>query len=98
MLRFHHERWAGDGYPLGIAGEQIPLSARVLCIADVYDVLTSDRPYREGFAPERAFEIMEQEMSGHFDPVLLALFKHLHTTFYPAGTADDTSVRERCAV
>lgn len=75
MVRFHHERWDGRGYPMGLAGEEIPLAARILCIADVYDALTTDRPYRKGFSPERSLEIMAEQMRGHFDPRLFELFQ-----------------------
>jgi diguanylate cyclase (GGDEF)-like protein/putative nucleotidyltransferase with HDIG domain len=68
MVRHHHERWEGNGYPTGIAGEEIPLSARILCIADVYDALTSDRPYRPGFTHEKAMDIMENGMQGTLRP------------------------------
>jgi diguanylate cyclase (GGDEF)-like protein/putative nucleotidyltransferase with HDIG domain len=77
MVRFHHERWEGGGYPSGIAGEEIPYAARILCIADVYDALTSDRPYRPGFSHAQAIDTMENGMRGHFDPSLFLLFKQL---------------------
>jgi diguanylate cyclase (GGDEF)-like protein/putative nucleotidyltransferase with HDIG domain len=75
MIRHHHERWDGSGYPAGLSGEGIPLPARILCIADVYDALTTDRPYRGGFDHERAIRMMTEELRGHFDPKLLALFR-----------------------
>jgi putative nucleotidyltransferase with HDIG domain len=75
MVRNHHERWDGCGYPDALAGENIPLSARILCIADVYDALTTTRSYRTGFAHERAVEIMtENNATGHFDPAMFDLF------------------------
>lgn len=77
MVRFHHERWMGGGYPTGIAGEEIPLSARVLAIADVFDALTTDRPYRPGLSVEATLQIMEVEMAGHFAPDLFDLWKEL---------------------
>jgi putative nucleotidyltransferase with HDIG domain len=77
MVRFHHERWCGGGYPTGIAGEEIPLSARILAIADVFDALTTDRPYRPGLSVEETLRIMEVEMAGHFAPDLFALWKEL---------------------
>jgi putative nucleotidyltransferase with HDIG domain len=73
MIRNHHEQWNGRGYPDALAGEDIPLSARILCIADVYDALTTTRPYRIGFTHEKAVGIM-REMDGHFDPALFQVF------------------------
>jgi HD-GYP domain-containing protein (c-di-GMP phosphodiesterase class II) len=77
IVRSHHECWDGSGYPDGLVGEEIPLVARIVCLADVYDALTSDRPYRPGFTHEKAMDIMENGMQGHFDPELFALFKRI---------------------
>ena len=74
MIRSHHERWDGRGYPDGLAGEAIPLSARILCIADVYDALTTTRSYRAPLSSARAVEIMAREAGAIFDPALLARF------------------------
>lgn len=73
IILYHHERWDGKGYPEGLKGEDIPLTARIVSIADVYDALTSRRPYKEAFAHEKAIEIMKGE-SGKYDPVLFNLF------------------------
>jgi putative nucleotidyltransferase with HDIG domain len=73
MVRHHHEQWNGNGYPHGLAGEAIPLSARILCVADVYDALTSERPYRAAYDHARAMSVMHS-MAGAFDPELLARF------------------------
>jgi putative nucleotidyltransferase with HDIG domain len=77
MVRFHHERWAGGGYPTGISGEEIPPAARILAIADVFDALTTDRPYRRGLSVKESLRIMEFEMAGHFAPDLFELWKGL---------------------
>lgn len=77
MVRHHHERWDGSGYPAGLAGEEIPLSARILCVADVYDALTTSRAYREAFSPSAALEIMVEEGGSTFEPGLLSLFLSL---------------------
>jgi putative nucleotidyltransferase with HDIG domain len=77
MIRYHHEKWVGGGYPTGIAGEEIPLSARILAIADVFDALTTDRPYRPGLSAEETLRIMEFEMDGHFAPDLFRVWKDL---------------------
>lgn len=73
IIRNHHERWDGGGYPDGLAGEQIPLAARILCVADVYDALTTTRSYRPGLTHARAAEIMRGS-PGQFDPHLLEIF------------------------
>jgi len=85
MVRHHHERWTGGGYPTGIAGEAIPLSARILCIADVFDALTTDRPYRRGFSPVRALEIMRGSMREHFDPELLGMWTEICARLFPVS-------------
>ncbi len=70
----HHEKYDGSGYPLGLAGEDIPLAGRIVAVADVYDALSSVRPYKEAIPRERCFEIMEQGRGEHFDPVVLDAF------------------------
>ncbi len=70
----HHERFDGKGYPNGIAGEAIPEAARILAIVDVYDALTSDRPYRRAMKEEDVLKMMLAEQGRHFDPVLLTTF------------------------
>lgn len=74
MVRSHHERWDGKGYPDCLAAEQIPLSARILCIADVFDALTTTRSYRSAYTVEQALEIMEADSGTQFDAKLLATF------------------------
>lgn len=73
IVRHHHERWDGTGYPDKLKGEEIPLCARMIAIADVYDALVSERPYKRPYSPEEAFKIMLEE-EGHFDPILLQEF------------------------
>ena len=70
----HHEKWDGTGYPRRLAGNAIPLEGQVAAVADVFDALTSDRPYRQAFSIERAVEIMRAERGKHFDPRLVDLF------------------------
>lgn len=77
MVRHHHEAWDGSGYPVGLAGEEIPLAARILCVADVYDALASDRPYRRAFTHERTLEIMAEDAGRKLDPGLFAIFRQL---------------------
>jgi len=75
MIRHHHERWDGSGYPDNIAGERIPFEARILTIADVYDALTTTRSYRAAFSHEKAMEILRSEIGTTVDPSLFALFE-----------------------
>jgi len=70
----HHERWDGTGYPNGLAGEEIPLFGRVCAVADVFDALTSRRPYKEPFSNETSLEIMRAGRGTHFDPKILDIF------------------------
>ena len=70
----HHEWLDGGGYPRGLAGQEIPLAGRIAAIADAFDALTSDRPYRRAFSYDEATEVMVEERGSHFDPTLLDLF------------------------
>ncbi|WP_286785070.1 MULTISPECIES: HD-GYP domain-containing protein [Pseudomonas] len=70
----HHEKWDGSGYPLGLAGEAIPLEARIVAIADVFDALTSVRPYKAAWTVEDALDLLRRESGRHFDPRLVELF------------------------
>src|SRR5690606_784493 len=76
-VRHHHERWDGHGYPDGLAGLAIPLYARILAIVDVFEALTSDRPYRPAWEVSRAIAHMKEEAGRHFDPDLLPVFETL---------------------
>lgn len=67
----HHEKWNGTGYPYGLKGEEIPLSARIMAIADVYDALTSKRVYKDSIPPEKAFDIIVEGRGTHFDPDII---------------------------
>ena len=73
-VRYHHEHWDGKGYPEGLKGKQIPLEARIIGVADVYDALITQRAYREAFNPKEALKIMKSESGRAFDPVVLAAF------------------------
>ncbi len=70
----HHERWDGGGYPRGLSGEDIPLSARIFAVVDVFDALTSDRPYRPAWPRERALSYIRAESGRHFDPAVVTAF------------------------
>ncbi len=70
----HHEKWDGNGYPMGLSGEDIPLAGRITAVADVFDALSSKRPYKPAFPLERCFAIMEEGRGTHFDPKVLDAF------------------------
>lgn len=70
----HHERWDGQGYPHGLQGEQIPLWGRIVAVADAYDAMTNDRPYRRALSHEQAIETLRAERERHFDPMIVDAF------------------------
>ncbi len=74
IANYHHEKWNGTGYPEQLKGEEIPLEARIMAIADVYDVLVSKRCYREPMSFEEAYQVMKESMGSHFDPGLETVF------------------------
>jgi putative nucleotidyltransferase with HDIG domain len=74
VVRGHHERWDGQGYPDGLGGEDIPLTARVVAVADAFDAMTSDRPYRLGMPADRGFAELQLGAGTHFDPACVAAF------------------------
>jgi putative two-component system response regulator len=79
VIRHHHERWDGTGYPDRLRGTQIPLLARVLQVGDIYDALTNPRPYKRAYTPRQALRILEQETArGWRDPELMKLFFQVH--------------------
>ncbi|UYB53818.1 response regulator [Xanthomonas sp. AM6] len=71
---YHHEHWDGSGYPAGLAGEDIPESARIVALADVFDALTTRRPYKEAWPLAQVMELFQQQAGTHFEPRLVALF------------------------
>lgn len=73
----HHERWDGTGYPKGLAGTDIPESARIVAVADVFDALTSVRPYKEAWSVDASVEFIQQQSGTHFDPELVELFTRI---------------------
>ena len=74
ILLHHHERWDGKGYPSGLKGEDIPVGARIVAVADVFQALTSDRPYRKAFSPNQARDIIRKESGKQFDPQIADAF------------------------
>lgn len=79
IIRGHHERWDGRGYPDGLAGATIPYGARVIAVADTFDALVSDRPYRDGMAHRKARQIIAEESGAQFDPEIAAAFKRYYS-------------------
>ncbi|EWH09349.1 response regulator CheB (receptor modification enzyme, protein-glutamate methylesterase) [Catenovulum agarivorans DS-2] len=74
----HHEKWDGSGYPRGLAGENIPLEGRIVALADVFDALTSERPYKKAWSIEKTLDFVQSQSGVHFDPKLVtALLQHL---------------------
>lgn len=74
----HHEKWDGSGYPKGVAGEEIPLWGRICAVADVFDALTSKRPYKDAFPNEKSYAILRDGIGSHFDPgIVEVFFEHL---------------------
>lgn len=70
----HHEKWDGSGYPRGLKGEQIPLVARIFAVVDVWDALTSERPYRKGWTKKKALTYIKEQSGIHFDPQVVEEF------------------------
>ncbi|MDR1916423.1 MAG: response regulator [Synergistaceae bacterium] len=86
MAGTHHEKWDGSGYPCKLVGEDIPLQGRLMAIADVYDALVSERPYKKAFSVEQATRIIHESFGSHFDPALEEVFSVAFPRF-PAGNS-----------
>jgi putative two-component system response regulator len=92
IIRHHHEKQDGSGYPDGLKGAQVPLAARILQITDIYDALTTDRPYRKALPPEKAFAIMCEEVKrGWWDGSILDEFKLVVDSYVPVQPAGSVS-------
>lgn len=94
----HHERWDGTGYPLGLTGERIPLSARIVAIADVYDALTTVRPYKRAFSHSESVKIIVENSGAHFDPYLTHIFERHADEFRQISEQIRISEREELSV
>lgn len=81
VTRYHHEKWDGTGYGDGLAGEDIPLSARIMALVDVYDALRTRRVYKEAYPHEKSCNIIIERSGIHFDPVLIQVFSEIHEEF-----------------
>lgn len=82
IAHYHHERWDGSGYPKGLQGDGIPLAARIMAVADVYDALVSERVYKKAFSREKAEEIIINQSHGQFDPRIIEAFKQVRDQFW----------------
>jgi putative nucleotidyltransferase with HDIG domain len=96
IVESHHERWDGRGYPHGLAGEGIPFTARILCIADVYDALTSERSYKKAFSHEQALDIMRADIGKQFDPELFTRFERVSGDLVRTGVIADAGAAAEC--
>ncbi len=94
VVLFHHEKVTGKGYPMGVAGGDIPVTARIFAIADVFDALTSKRPYKEAWSFEEAIEILEEGRGTHFDPLLLDAFIRIAKPLYDRFGGKEEIFRE----
>ena len=81
IARYHHEKWDGSGYINGLSGEDIPLSARIMALSDVYDALRSRRVYKEPFSHEKTYAIIVEGRGSHFDPAIVDIFIKHHLLF-----------------
>ncbi len=82
IVKYHHERWDGSGYPEGLKGREIPLAARIMAVADVYDALVSKRRYKKAFSHDEAYSIIVENSAKHFDPDVVKCFRKTHQDIY----------------
>jgi len=82
---YHHERWDGTGYPYGLSGDNIPLQGRIMAVVDVYDALTSERPYKKAFSHDESIGIILENSGKHFDPKLVEVFSDIRDVFKVVG-------------
>jgi len=95
VVAAHHEKWNGSGYPRKLAGDNIPLPARIFAVADVFDALCSKRPYKEPMSFDEAMAILEKDTGSHFDPSVMAVFKPLSRGIYGRlANCDERSTRD----
>ena len=92
FVQYHHEKWDGSGYPVGLKGLDIPLEGRLLAIIDVYDALISKRPYKEPFTHEKAVEIINTDSGTHFDPDLVNIFNMIEKDIKKISSMDVSSI------
>jgi HD-GYP domain-containing protein (c-di-GMP phosphodiesterase class II) len=100
VVGYHHEKYAGGGYPHGLTGGDIPVTARIFAVSDVFDALTSHRPYKKPLSFEETMDILEQDRDKHFDPTVLNAFGKVARELYDryAGHEGDDLREELAAV
>lgn len=98
IARSHHERWDGGGYPDGLEGNDIPLAARIVAVADAFDAMTHDRPYREALSPDEAFAVIRDEAGGQFDPKISKAALRCRNEMTEIVTDEDASVEPAAPV
>lgn len=90
----HHEEWNGSGYPRGLVGEAIPITARIFAVADVFDALCSERPYKKSMEFEAAMVILQRDTGSHFDPHIMAIFTPMaHSLYQRLANANENDIR-----
>lgn len=94
VILYHHENWDGTGYPEGLSGEAIPLLARIFAVSDVFDALTSERPYKQAMSYSEAVDTMAREKNVRFDPVLIEAFFEISEEAYRSITSQDVHSME----
>ncbi|WP_202635769.1 HD-GYP domain-containing protein [Rugosibacter aromaticivorans] len=94
VVEFHHEKFDGSGYMKGLKGKEIPLNARIFAIVDVFDALTSKRPYKEPFGFEEAMDILRHDSGSRFDPELLLIFCGIAYSLYQEASHTEDSTLE----
>jgi HD-GYP domain-containing protein (c-di-GMP phosphodiesterase class II) len=95
VVELHHENWDGTGYPHGLRGEETPITARIVKLADAYDAMTSDRPYRQGMSHEAAWAVFEQISGSQLDPFIVEAFRRVPVIDLKANVLDSNSVSLR---
>jgi HD-GYP domain-containing protein (c-di-GMP phosphodiesterase class II) len=85
VIRYHHERWNGSGYPVGLQGNDIPIQARIFAVADVFDALTSNRTYRKKSSPEEAIGYIKEQAGILFDPAIVEALQNVPYTDFIQG-------------
>jgi putative nucleotidyltransferase with HDIG domain len=97
-IRYHHERFDGSGYPYGLAGDRIPLMARILAVSDAYDAITSDRPYRQGRPKSQGVKEIARCSGSQFDPAVVAFFlRAVGQPTWPSQAADPSAIGQEAA-
>ena len=97
MARYHHERFDGKGYPDGLSGNNIPILARILAVADVYEALVSERPYKQPMTHEQAYNVITQDAGIKFDPQVVAAFQRVHQDLYNMSKQISASLAQQNA-